>query len=163
MSREVVRIEGAERLAFLLGELSKQAQTSIASKSVRAGSTEVLRAVRKETPVGPTKNLKNAVHRTVRRNSKLPGRPYTANVWVKAPHIFLVHFGTKRRRFPKRKRALSTLHHEGVKQQFVAKYVGPMPANPWIERVWNRLKGKALADSAAKIKSELARITGKPV
>lgn len=76
-----------------------------------------------------TGNLKRAleVKKFKRKIRYSPAVFVRSNYW-KAPHAHLVEFGTKNFRYPEKKRVLH-FYYEG--EEVFAKWVGPMPPNPY--------------------------------
>lgn len=103
-------VVGDRELAAKLQSLTRRAVNEGARKAVRAGSTPMLQAMKPHIPRGPTGNLQRSLRRKIRKNSRMAGQPYTANIFVAAPHAHLVRFGTKGRRRVKTKRVMSNMN-----------------------------------------------------
>lgn len=88
-------VVGDRELERKLQAMTRRVVGEGARKAVRAGSTPMLQAMKPTIPVGPTRNLQKSLRRKIKRNPKMPGNPYTANVFVAAQHAHLVRWGTK--------------------------------------------------------------------
>lgn len=110
---------GDRELEAKLQALSRRAVGEGARRAVRAGSTPMLQAMKPRIPRGPTGNLQRSLTRKIKRNTKFPGNPYTANIFVAAPHAHLVRFGTKGPRRPKRGKLMSNFRAPYAAKGFV--------------------------------------------
>lgn len=111
-------VYGHPELARKLKAIRRQV-TEGARTAVRAGSTPMLQAIKPTIPRGPTGNLKRSLRRKINRNRKFPGKPYTANIFIVAPHVYLVRFGTKGPRRVKRKRVMSNMNRPYAAKGFI--------------------------------------------
>lgn len=100
---------GDRELERKLQSMQRRVVNEGARKAVRAGSTPMLQAMKPRIPRGPSGNLQKSLKRKINKNSKFPGNPYTANIFVAAPHAHLVRFGTKGPRRVKTKRLMSNM------------------------------------------------------
>lgn len=153
-------VVGDKELEAKFQGLQKRIVNEGARKAVRAGSTPMLQAMRGQVPKGPSGNLKKSLKRKIKRNPKMPGNPYTANIFVAAPHAHLVRFGTQGKRRPKKRGAMSNVNRpyakkgyapgpkyfglKGGKGTFFGKSVAPMPPNTFFQQVYEAHKGEFL-------------------
>ena len=146
---------GDRELEGKLLSLQRRVVNDGARKAVRAGSTPMLQGMRNAIPKGPSGNLRRSLKRKINRNQKMAGSPYTANIFVAAPHAHLVRFGTKGPR--KSNKGMSNLNSPGKlkgyapgpkyfalrkkagrRATFFGKEVKPMPANAFVQRVYEQ-------------------------
>lgn len=156
MARDFVVI-GDQALRSKLEKLSRRVVSEGARKAVRAGSTPMLQAMRPTIPKGPSGNLRKGLKRKIKRNTKLPGAPMTANIFIAAPHVALVRYGTKGPR--KYSGMMSNLNapgknkgyapgpppryfalgkRSGKKATFFGREVARMPANPSFSKTYDQ-------------------------
>jgi len=168
---------GDKELEAKLLELSSRKAGEAARRAVRLGSTPMLQGMRGAIPRGPTGNLRRALKRKINRNSKMKGNPYTANVFVAAPHAHLVRWGTKGPRKVKRKRVMSNMNSPGAAKGFIqrgrggiegdkagyfrlrkggGKEVARMPANPFFSRVYEAHKDQFLRAAEQALREAVA-------
>lgn len=112
-------VMGDRELERKLETMARRVVGEGARKAVRAGSTPMLQAMKPTIPVGPTRNLQRSLKRKISRNSKMAGNPYTANVFVAAPHAHLVRWGTKGPRSIKSKRVMSNMNRPYANKGFI--------------------------------------------
>lgn len=110
---------GDRELEQKLEQMSKRALGDAARKAVRAGSTPMLQGMRGKIPQGPSGNLRKSLKRKINRNQKMAGAPYTANIFVAAPHAHLVRWGTKGPRRIKKGRVMSNINQGYAAKGFI--------------------------------------------
>lgn len=131
--RPTLDLKGGKELDAALQELAKTTAKRLARKSMADALDPVLDAAKALAPVGPTGNLKDGVAISHRLNpSQAADAPregqHVLHMYVgsNSPHAHLVEFGTGPRR-----------HKSG-------KFVGVMPANPWMRPAWDGKSGEVL-------------------
>lgn len=127
MTQTVMRLEGDKALIRALGKLNDSTQRKIVKSAVTRGSQPWVKAARQEAPSGPDdgksdkKKLKKGIGKKVKKYPSGAIVAIVGNV-LEAFHAHLVEFGTTFR-----------FHKSG-------KYVGVMPANPFMRRAYDRTK-----------------------
>ena len=91
MSKQI-ELVGQRFLELALVAMSQKVQRKTVLKAIRPGAAILRLRLRQTTPVGPTGNLKRSI-----RSKTMRGMPPAIEVSISAPHVHLVHEGTKAR------------------------------------------------------------------
>lgn len=150
MSGVTVHVRGLDELDRELTKLGVKMRRKIIGKAMRKGAAPIAKAVRRNAPRGKkyagkkAKDVRGIVLRRsvqVRSAKKRRGEQEDVSVRVTAnvPHAHIVEYGSGPR-----------FHDDG-------KYVGQMPANPFMRRSFEATKGAAQAIIATTIAAEIER------
>ena len=124
MAKTRSKVEGLPQLLRALRDLPKKEAKRVARKAVTAATTPALKAMRKEAPVGETKNLRKAVMRRMRTYAG-GLLAVLGTAFKRAPHDHLVEDGTGERVSKK-----------------TGKSTGKMPPDPFVARTYRTNKAQ---------------------
>lgn len=130
-----IRVEGVNLLLHRLDNLSLGLRNRIHKRAVTKGATVIRKEVRKQTPVGPTGNLKKSVASVIRKYGQDRFVAVIGHSWPEGAHAHLIEYGTQ------------------LRSTKSGKSTGRVPPNPFMRRSLN-----ATAEAALEVvRQELAK------